>query len=147
MLIALIALVASTTIASAQNVQNVQATNAEHIIPMRTERAPELAWLCPICKCGGSWICNAVHARARRLIVNFDASCTHCGPESETAESIIDKTAADLTIFDVAYPFRSVDTCSGYKVTCVLCDNVTGVESNCGRDNVGKYRLDRKSVV
>jgi len=114
-------------------------------IPTRTQHAPNLAWLCPLCSCakesnGPTGLCDAIHARATKIITNFHAACTLCS-ESESASSILESTKADIFFFDVGYPFRAVDTCSGKAITsCVLCDNVTGVEPNCGVDNLGKMR-------
>ena len=111
------------------------------IVPTMTEHAPNLAWLCPLCTCSAGALCDAIHTRAAKLITNFRAACTLCRGDSETAESILASTKPDVVFFDVAYPFASVDTCGGTPVhTCVLCDNVTGVEPNCGVDNLGKMR-------
>ena len=114
------------------------------IVPTRTHQAPNLAWLCPLCTCSPGKLCDAIHARATKVIVNFRAACTLCPADSETAESILESTEADVFFLDVAYPFRSVDTCGAAGGpplhTCVLCDNVTGVEPNCGIDNLGKMR-------
>ena len=115
-----------------------------HLVPKRTQHAPNLAWLCPMCNCavpaGPTWLCDAIHARATKIITNFHAACELCA-ESETAESILESTRADVFFFDVGYPLHAVDTCGGKPVhSCVLCDNVTGVEPNCGVDNLGKMR-------
>ena len=111
------------------------------VVPTMTFHAPNLAWLCPLCACSPGFLCDATHARATKLITNFRAACTLCSADSETAESILESTKADVLFLDVAYPFRSVDTCGGTPLhTCVLCDNVTGVEPNCGVDNLGKMR-------
>lgn len=114
------------------------------VVPKRTEHAPNLAWLCPLCACSTGTVCDAIHARATKLITNFHAACTLCpaeSAESETAESILESTKADIFFLDVAYPFRAIDTCSGKPVhSCVLCDNVTGITPNCGVDNLGKMR-------
>ena len=118
-------------------------TDVGGIVPTRTEHAPNLAWLCPLCTCASGKLCDAIHARATKLIANFRAACTLCA-DSETAESILESTKVDVFVLDVAYPFRSVDTCGANGGpplhTCVLCDNVTGVEPNCGVDNLGKMR-------
>ena len=111
------------------------------IVPTRTRHAPNLAWLCPLCACSPGKMCDAIHARAMRVITNFRAACALCPADSETAESVLESTKADVFLLDVAYPFASVETCGGTPVrTCVLCDNVTGVEPNCGVDNLGKMR-------
>jgi hypothetical protein len=111
------------------------------IIPTRTHHAPNLAWLCPLCVCLPGKRCEAIHARATKLITNFHAACALCPADSETADSILETTDAGVFFFDVGYPFRAVDTCGGKPVhTCVLCDNVTGIAPNCGVDNLGKMR-------
>ena len=119
-------------------------TDVGGIVPTRTEHAPNLAWLCPLCTCASGKLCDAIHARATKVIVNFRAACTLCPADSETAQAVLESIEADVFVLDVAYPFRSVDTCGangGPPVhTCVLCDNVTGVEPNCGVDNLGKMR-------
>jgi hypothetical protein len=85
--------------------------------------------------------CEAIHARAKKLITNFHAACALCPADSETADSILETTEAHIFFFDVGYPFRAIDTCGGVPVhTCVLCDNVTGIAPNCGVDNLGKMR-------
>jgi hypothetical protein len=111
------------------------------IIPTRTHHAPNLAWLCPLCVCLPGERCEAIHARATKLITNFHAACALCPDDSETADSILETTDAHIFFFDVGYPFRAIDTCGGQPVhTCVLCDNVTGIAPNCGVDNLGKMR-------
>ena len=111
------------------------------IIPTRTHHAPNLAWLCPLCVCLPGKRCDAIHARATKLITNFHAACALCPADSETADSILETTEAHIFFFDVGYPFRAIDTCGGKPVhTCVLCDNVTGIAPNCGVDNLGKMR-------
>lgn len=111
------------------------------IIPTRTHHAPNLAWLCPLCVCLPGKRCDAIHARATKLITNFHAACALCPADSDTADSILETTYAGVFFFDVGYPFRAIDTCGGVPVhTCVLCDNVTGIAPNCGVDNLGKMR-------
>jgi len=111
------------------------------IIPTRTHHAPNLAWLCPLCVCLPGKRCEAIHARATKLITNFRAACALCPTDSETADSILETTEAHIFFFDVGYPFRAIDTCGGIPVhTCVICDNVTGIAPNCGVDNLGKMR-------
>ena len=110
-------------------------------IPTRTHHAPNLAWLCPLCVCLPGKRCEAIHARATKLITNFHAACALCPADSATADSIIETTEAHIFFFDVGYPFRAIDTCGGKPVhSCVLCDNVTGIAPNCGVDNLGKMR-------
>ncbi len=118
------------------------------IVPTKTHDAPNLAWLCPLCTCAPGRLCDAIHARATKVITNFRAACTLCPANSETAESVLESAMADIFLLDVAYPFLSVDTCSGTPVhACVLCDNVTGVIPNCGVDNMGKMRDLRTSAA
>ena len=76
------------------------------IVPTKTPNAPNLAWLCPLCTC--TWnetaSCRGVNARASKIIANFRSACSLCTSESETAETVIESTKADMFVFDVGRP-------------------------------------------
>jgi hypothetical protein len=76
------------------------------IVPTKTENAPNLAWLCPLCKCTGNEtaLCRAIHARASKIIANFRSACSLCTSVSETAGTVLESTKADIFVFDVGRP-------------------------------------------
>ena len=53
---------------------------------------------------GPTWLCDAIHARATKIITNFHAACELCA-ESETVESIIESARADVFFFDAGFFF------------------------------------------
>lgn len=79
------------------------------IVPTKTPNAPNLAWLCPLCTC--TWnetaSCRGVNARASKIIANFRSACSLCTSDSETAETVLESTKADMFVFDVGRPTDS----------------------------------------
>ena len=84
-------------------------------MPTRTEHAPNLAWLCPLCTC--TWnetaSCRGINARASKIIANFRSACSLCTSDSETAGTVLESTKADVFVFDVGRPTdaRSSEVC------------------------------------
>ena len=76
------------------------------IVPTKTTNAPNLAWLCPLCTC--TWnetaSCRGINARASKIIANFRSACSLCPSGSETAETVLESTKADVFVFDVGRP-------------------------------------------
>lgn len=85
------------------------------IVPTKTPDAPNLAWLCPLCTCtrNETASCRGVNARASKIIANFRSACSLCTSESETAETVLESTKADMFVFDVGRPTdaRSSEVC------------------------------------
>jgi hypothetical protein len=90
------------------------------IVPTKTPNAPNLAWLCPLCTC--TWnetaSCRGINARASKIIANFRSACSLCTSDSETAETVLESTKADMFVFDVGSPTDSTDARS--SEVCVV---------------------------
>lgn len=90
------------------------------IVPTKTPNAPNLAWLCPLCTC--TWnetaSCRGINARASKIIANFRSACSLCTSDSETAETVLESTKADMFVFDVGSPTDSTDSRS--SEVCVV---------------------------